>query len=460
MPELKLPFQSYETRAPRAGVSRLVNCRVEKGPEKGAVILYGSEGITNKLTLAKSPQRGSIVFQDKLYVVAGTSLYSVSSAGVATNHGTIPGSGYCPMAENGAQLVIVTNPDAYVFAGGTISQITDVDFTSRGAIDCVFADNFILFIEPDSGRFFGSELGEATAYDALDFATAESYPDGLVGLSADHGQVFLAGKTSCELWDNIGGSGFPFSRNFNGVIEQGCSAGRSIVKADQTIFWLDDERIFRRLDGVTPVRVSQHGVEQAWNEYDTISDAESFSFTIDGHINIAINSPTEAKTWIYDITSKQWHERESYGKTRWRVQWAESVYDRIWCGDFDTGKVGILDPDVYEEHGDNLIASWTYPSIFSEGDTAFHNRLDIVAEVGIGNASVADPVVMVEASDDGGKTFDFLPDGDLGALGEYRTKTTWWRLGSSDDRVYRGSIADPVRRAIISTVTDVERGTL
>ena len=67
---------------------------------------------------------------------------------------------------------------------------------------------------------------------------------------------------------------------------------------------------------------------------------------------------------------------------------------------------------------------------------------------------------MMEVSDDGGKTYDFLSDGDLGAIGEWRTKTTWHRLGSSDDRVYRGSIADKVRRAIISTVVDVERGTL
>lgn len=460
MPELPLPVHSYQTRAPRAGVSRLVNCRIEEGREKGPLILYGSEGITNKLTLAKFPQRGSIVFQNKLFVVGGNTLYEISSAGGATSRGTIPGTGFCPMSENGAQLVIVTEPDAYVWNGSTLAQITDPDFTARGALDSTFVDNFILFIEPNSGRFFGSELGDATAYDALDFATAETYPDNLVGLTADHGQVFLAGKTSCELWDNIGGSGFPFGRNFNGVIEQGCSAGRSIVKADQTVFWLDDELIFRRLDGVTPIRVSQHGVEQMWGGYATIDDAEAFAFTIDGHINIAINFPTEEATWIVDLTTNQWHERESKNSTRWRTRWAQKAYGKIWCGDQDTGKVGILDPEVFDEHGDVMISKWTYPSVYSDGDTAFHNRLEIIAEVGVGNADDLDPKIMMEVSDDGGKTFDFLPDTDLGAMGKYRTKVTWWRLGSSDDRVYRGSIADKVRRAIISTVLDVERGTL
>ena len=364
------------------------------------------------------------------------------------------------MSENGAQLAITNEPDTYVWDGAALAQITDPDFIARGAIDSTFVDNFILFIEPNSGRFFGSELGDVTSIDALDFATAESYPDDLVGLTADHGQVFLAGGKSCELWDNVGGSGFPFARNFNGVIEQGCAAGRSIVKADQTVFWLDDERIYRRLDGVTPLRVSQHGVEQVWQGYATVSDAEAFPFSLDGHINIVINFPTQEATWVLDLTTKQWHERESLNSSRWRVGWTEKVYGNVWCGDFDTGKIGILDPDVFDEHGDTMASKWTYPSVFSNGDTAFHNRLDVIAEVGIGNAAVPDPKIMMEVSDDGGKTFDFLPDADLGALGEYRTKTTWWRLGSSDDRVYRGSISDAVRRAVLSTVLDVERGTL
>lgn len=459
MPELPLPVSTYQTRAPRAGVSRLVNCRIEPTTEKNVNTLFGTEGLSAFSTLALFPQRGAHIFKNQLHVVGGNTLYRINNAGTATVLGTIPGTGHCPMAENGAQLVIVTEPEAYVW-DGALAQITDPDFTARGALDVTFVDNFLLFIEPNSGRFFGSELGSATDYDALDFATAETYPDDLVGIDADHGQVFLAGRISCELWDNVGGSGFPFARNFNGVIEQGCSAGRSLVKADQTIFWLDDVRIFRRLDGVTPIRVSQHGVEQVWEGYATVSDAESSTYTIDGHINIVINFPTEEATWKYDITTKQWHELESFGKTRWRGKWALHVYDSVYAGDFDTGKIGKLDPDVFNEHGDALIMKWTYPTVFADGDTAFHTRLEVIAEVGVGNATDPSPLIMMEVSDDGGKTFDFLPDGDLGALGTYRTKTTWWRLGSSDDRVYQGSISDQVRRAIMKTVLDVERGIL
>jgi hypothetical protein len=46
----------------------------------------------------------------------------------------------------------------------------------------------------------------------------------------------------------------------------------------------------------------------------------------------------------------------------------------------------------------------------------------------------------------------------MGKIGKYRTRVIWTRLGSSDDRVYRQSISDPVRRAILDTQLEVEGG--
>lgn len=454
---LPLPFTSYETRAPRGGVQRLVNCYPEKGQKKDEIILYGDPGITTEATLPKYPQRGAIKFQGVLHVVAGNTLYRVSSGGNYAALGTIPGTGYTPMAENGAQLVVVAEPDAYVLSGGTLAQITDDDFTARGARDCVFLDNYILFVEPGSGRFFGSALGDATDYDSLDFATAEAYPDIINGIDADHGQIFLAGPDSCEIWDNVGGSGFPFARNFNGVVEQGCAAGRSIVKADQTVFWIDNIGMARRLDGITPVRVSTHGVEQAWSEYATLEDAEGFSLTFDGHIWVVFHFPTADRTWVYDVTSSQWHEKESWNRNSWRVAWAINVYGGVWCGDRDSGKIGKLDPDVYTEFSDTMVSTWTYPSVWAEKKTAFHREMELIMETGVGGINV-DPQVMMEVSDDGGQTWHFLPNRGYGKQGNYRTVVTWSRLGSSPDRVYRGSISDNYRRAILGTFLDVAQG--
>ena len=446
-----LPFASYETRYRRGGVMRLVNCYAEQGQEKGQIYLQGAPGLKLQATLPKTPQRNAFVFQEKLYVVAGDTLYLVEETGAFQAIGMIPGDGYTPMAQNGAQLVIVNTPDAYIYDGTTFEQITDPDFVARGALDVVFAGNYFLFVEPDSGRFFGSELGDGKSYDPLDFATAENSPDNLVGIAADHGDVFLAGKTTCEIWGNVGGSGFPWSKRFNGVVEQGCGAGASIVTADQTLFWIDETRIARRLDGVTPIRVSQHGVEAAWQGYSTIADAEGYSYTQDGHIFIVWQFPTEKKTWVYDATTRQWHERESYPDVQHRSRWFINVYGKVMTGDRLTGNLGDVDPESFDEYGDPLVMTWTYPAIYAEDRRAIHHQLDIVAETGVGAAGAVDPQLMLQVSDDGGKVFDAVPPQALGKVGEYKTNVTWYGLGSSPDRVYRGSISDPVRRAVYQT---------
>ena len=450
---IPLPFTSYQTRARRSGVQRLVNCHPEKGQQKGEITLYGDPGIATKLTLATSAQRGAIEFQKELHVVSGTSLYRVSSDGTQKRLGTIPGGGHVVMAENGAQLGILADFSLYVWNGSTVSKVTDTNF--RAAVDMVFIDNYILLIEHQSGRFFGSDLGDMTSYDALNFATAESYPDDLIGVSADHGQAFLAGRRSCELWDNVGGSGFPFAKNFNGTIEQGCGAAQSIVKADQTLFWIDDVGMARRLDGVTPVRVSQHGVEQAWSEYSTLEDAIGYSYICDGHIYVLWTFPTAKRTWVYDVTTKQWNEKESYGRTRWRAHWAMNIYGGVWVGDEDTGKIGAIDPKIGTEFDDRLVMSWTYPSVYAEKKLAFHRELEVILEGGVGTD---EPEIMMEVSDDGGRTFEFLPDRMFGKVGNYRDKVTWTELGSSEDRVYRGAISSPVQRAVHSTFLNWEQG--
>jgi hypothetical protein len=459
MTSIQLPAHSYRSRAPRAGVQRLVNCYPRQGEQKGAVHIFGSPGISAFGTAGDGPQRGAIIFQERLHVLSGPNLYRIAQNGSATFLGSIPGTGDAPMAENGSELVILSGGQGYVY-DGSIQAITDPDF--RDASDCVFSDNFILFVEQSSGRFFSSDLLNAESYDSLNFATAESNPDELVGIEADHGQVFLAGRRSCEIWENRGGSGFPFARTFNGVIEIGCGAGKSISKGDNVLFFIDNTRIARMLEGVKPVRISQHGVEQAWANYSTIEDAEGQIYTLDGHLCWVLNFPTAEATWVYDLTTQEWYELESYGSTMWRVKWIQHCYGKILCGDRESGLIGEIDPDVFSEWGDPIVASWTYPAIYGEGRQAAHHRLQTILETGVGlqSGQGSDPRIMLEISDDGGRTFDHAPTRSMGAIGKYRTQVVWDRLGSSDDRVYRQSISDPVRRAILDTQLEVTGGRL
>lgn len=427
---------------------------------KAPVSLFASPGVRAFATPATGKGRGLHIRGNNLYALAGKTYYQVNTAtGVCTRLATLPGVNRAYFSANTTQSVIVSDAVGYVETGGVVTAITDPDFLIRHVGPCAFLDNYTLFIDIGSQEFIGSALGDATAYDALDFASAEGAPDGLVGLAVDHRQALLLGKESGELWYNSGQQGFPFERNSGGFIEQGCIATRSIVKADNSVYWLANDLTVRRLSGDTGIRVSHHGMEEALRGYANPSDCEALSYTHEGHICVAMNFIADNATWVYDITTQEWHERDSFPAQVWRGCDAVSLNGVTYVQDRTTGAVGVLDATCPTEWGDTIRREWTYGSVYRNGLRCFHSELYTVMQVGIGDSSGSDPQILLQASDDGGVTFETISSESLGKWGRRRTKVQTNRLGASRDRVYRRVITDPVQVRVYDTQLDYTVGT-
>jgi hypothetical protein len=387
-----------------------------------------------------------------LYCVVGQTLYSVNSAGVATSLGSVLGSGICWMTDNGTQLVVGTDSGRwYVYDSDGLTQIEDADFISRGARSAWFVDNYISFVEPDSGRWFISDLADAESYDALDFATAEGHPDHLITHAVDHREVLLIGEKTSEIFYNSGASGMPFERSPNGFIEIGGAANQGVCKADNSVFWLANDRTVRRLAGQTPQKVSQFGVDEMIRGFSEVSTCYSFSYTFNGHI-MAVFRFDDA-CFVYDITTGEWHERQSHGYDTWNVSGSAEAYGRVFIQNSLTGAVGYMDSETYTEWGGIQRASWTYQPVYKEHDQVGHSSLEIVCETGVGlvTGQGSDPTLTLEISNDGGRTWWTMPTRSIGAQGKYKVRAIWHALGQSRDRVYRCSISDPVALTVFDT---------
>lgn len=443
-----LPFHSYRLRSRKAAQTRLLNCYAIQAPPEGRspTMIQGMAGIRSFSTITPSPQRAAINFDGTLYSVAGGTFYRVNSAGTATSMGTVTGTGNVDIAKNTSQVAILIEPDLWVFNGTTLTQVTDADFTSRGAKRMAVLDNYGGFVEPDSGRFFICDLNDFTVYDSLDFATAEGVPDNLLSIESNNRQFVLFGEESIELWDNVGGSGFPFERIPNGFVECGCGAPYATCSADTTVYWLDQDRIARRLEGNIPRRISHDGVEQQWQSYASIEDAVAYSCVHDGHTFVVFRFPDAGATWVYDINTQEWHERESYGYDHWRAAWVVKCYGKTLVGDTESGNIGEIHSTTYTEWGNELSREATTGAVYAKSDWAFHDRLEIDMEVGQGTETGqgSNPVVMLEISNDGGVNFRALPSRSIGTTGQTRKRVHWDGLGRSRERVYRFRVTDPV----------------
>jgi hypothetical protein len=462
---IQFGINSYKSQSLPVSAQRCVNMYVEKQPAdaKSNVVLFGHPGIVDFATCGSGPVRGARKMGGVLYVVSGQRLYSVTSGGVATDiGGSISGTSPVSMDDNGSQLTIVNGTNGYLYSAVLgFTLITDTDFNAAETVQ--FFDQRFYFDWKNTNKFFGSDLLDGTSYNALVFASAESRPDNVKALVLNKQILLVFGDSTIEPWQDVGAANMPLERVPGIVIERGLAAPHATAKEDNTVFFQGEERRFYRLDGLTPVGVSTPALDAEWQNYSTVSDTFCFSYPWAGHKFVVVNFVTANKTFVYDVSTGYWHERESWdinGRSlgRWRANCHVSCYDKELVGDAYSGKLGYLSASTYEEFGTTTQALVTSPPIHDQDQKRlFVSRLqlDIEAGVGITSGQGSDPQWMLRSSKDGGRTYTNLQKWrSAGAIGNYRTRLRWLRLGQARERVFELTCSDPVKRTIIAASGD------
>lgn len=459
---------SYKSQSLPISAQRLVNAFAEREPPdaKTQVAVFASPGMTLFATCGIGPIRGMHVMSGVLYVVSGPDLYSVSSTGAVTVlGGAVSGTNTVCMTDNGTQLLIVNGAKGYIYSEADGFQvITDTNF--HAATSATFFDNYFVLSWDGTNKFFISNSLDGTTYSGTDFASAEVAPDFVLSVVNQQENLLIFGGTTIETWYDAGTVNFPFQRIDGGTVERGCAAALTPVKEDNSVFFLGDDRVFYRLDGTIPRRISTHAIEDAWQSYGNVSDAYCFSYTFEGHKFIVLTFVSANATWKYDISTGLWHERvswdmnnNSYG--RWRGSCAAEVYNQILIGDAYTGNIGYLDAANFTEFGNTMQALMIGPVMHSARKRVFHSLFELDMETGVGTTvnPGADPQAMLDWSDDSGRSF-CRPQRwtSLGKIGAYTQRLRWTRNGQSRQRMYRLTISDPVRRTVIAANVDISVG--
>ena len=457
---------TYVTRSVNAADARMVNMFPEVIPEGGKEpgFLMRAPGLRKLTEVGAGPIRGLWQLGGYLYVVSGNTLYKVSSTYTATALGTIANTGPVSMADNGTQIFIAANPQGYIYNTSTLvfAQITDPDFP--GAVNVGYLDGYFVFNEPNSQKFWVTQLLDGTSVDPLDFASAEGSPDGVVGLIVDHREIWLLGTNSVEVWYNAGLLDFPLQRIQGAFNEIGCVAPYSIAKMDNGIFWLGQDArgqgIVYRANGYTGQRISTHAVEWQIQQYGNLSDAIAYTYQQDGHSFYVLIFPSANTTWVYDVATQAWHERAGFANgefTRHRSNCQVFFNNEIIVGDYENANIYAFDLDDYSDNGSiqKWLRSWRALPTGQNNlkRTAQHGmQLDCETGVGLNDGQGSDPQVMLRWSDDGGHTWSNEHWTSIGKIGQYGKRALWRRLGMTQkirDRVYEISMTDPVKIAIM-----------
>ncbi len=445
----------FQNKSPNVTSQTRVNLYLEFVPEgeKIKVAAYGTPGLELFVDFGSTPVRAHYPVGNYNYVVHRGTLWEVNNAGTKTSRGSLlTTSGRCSMSDNGAQVMIVDGTYGYIYtiATTTLAQITDGDFPANPTT-VTFEGGYFL-VSSDNGRFYKSSLYDGTVWDALDYATAESNPDGLIRVEQDHGDVVLFGDVTVEFWGNTGALDFPYSRIAGANVEWGLAARWSVTKFDNTLMFLGKNRMGEvqvvRLNGYQPQRVSTHELENIFNS-GTNSDATGLSYLVDGHPMYQINFPTLLRSFLYDGSTNAWSELKSSG-SRHLAEIGSNFLSSKYVSDHATGKIYKLRNDVYTDNGASIVRELTGRHFERNMDWFTVNQfiLDMEAGVGLDAGQGSNPQVMLQYSTDNGHTWSEELWTTAGAIGTYTTRAEWWRLGRGRDFVFRVRISDPIKVVI------------
>lgn len=423
-------------------------------PQGGALnerALLDRPGLTKFATLS-GPHRGAIDFNGVYITLNGTTLSSVASDGTATTLGTVTGSGPVSMAKNDDFVVIVTNlGDGFYYNGSTVTQITDTDYTDIKAKTVCFVDGYFVFSRFDGTQFFLSAINDPSSFDALDRSTAEERPDPIVACFVYNNLLHVAGTETTEKYNNRGGVNFPFQRINQASSSVGCYSRFTPIEFNNTYCWIgagkNEGAQIQMLSGGQPQVISTPAIDTELQKFEDgeLDQAISMVWQQNGQSIIAFTIASDRitdRTFCFNSTSGEWFELKS-GTSAFRGRSVVRIYNKLLVGD-DSSQVGYFDSSARTDYGNAIFREKASQPFLSQTAAEFRiGKIEAWFEAGTGSASVS-PQLMMDFSDDLGKTWQTETWRGIGEQGQYGVRAKWRKQGLvTRNRVYRFKASDP-----------------
>ena len=450
------PLSSQETR-------NFYHEVVESGKDQYVIKSFPGQKLLGTAAVSGA-DRGQHQMLEVAYRVVGNTLYEVSRVGVHTSKGAIPGAERCIFADDGVNMFIVADGIVSQYSNSTNLVTTVTDSSIVGAQSVAFINNQFAYTFPLLTVF--SDVGDGSSASSLNAVGAESNPDDLVRDYTFDQILYRFGKRSCPNWYNSGVGTPPFDRIEGQIINIGLGAIHSVATTRDFVYWLgSDNQIYRARGGQEQV-ISTAAISGAIQSYPSSADAYGAVFTIDNKTMFVITFPSANRTWCLteELGVNGWFEL-SKGITDgpYNAGSILEVYNEVLVGDSSNGQLYELDFDTYDQAGETwrrrrVLGSINGDTLGQKGKRVQMSRFELIMEMGTGliTGQGEDPKIMIEASYDGGKSWDTGTWMRVGRLGETNIRAEWFNMKSFYDLIIRITTSDPVAYNIYSGAIDLK----
>lgn len=450
MTQIPIPLRSNPGAYKLQGEPRLINCYPQSEGEelRAETVLIPSPGMKRfQSTDTEYPCRGMLYIEedDRLYVAAGYSIWSIQENGTKTKLVMIPGPGYVYFARNDAtnpQCVCVARNRAFIMQGGA-AVYKRYHFIPSGV---TFCGGYFVFWE-DTGRFWVSEL-RGTEVDGLSFATAEADPDGLVKAHGSLNTLYLIGKRTIEVW-GITGADFPFSRIGGAHLRFGSESPHTVADFANGVALVANDNVVYLINGYNYQRISSNEVTRLIEQEPDKASIVAFTYRR-GPNKFYVLQGT-GWTREYNAATGTWSDRRTGPVKQFDSLFHVEAWGKDIFGSRSLGVFSEIDVNANTENGAELVWGFDTSVFHAYPRKLTFDRIDMDFETGVGDLdTTVDPLVMLSWSDDNGRTVKELRHLPLGKQGEYGRRVRSGRLGRASEkgRMFSVRISDPVFRGL------------
>lgn len=379
--------------------------------------------------------RGGFNWNGVLYRVMGTKLVMVGAGGALTVLGDVGAGGQVTMDNGFDCLAIWSGGRLYYWDGTSLTQVTDADLGT--VIDGRWIAGY--FLSTDGEFLIVTELNDRYAVDPLKYGSVESDPDPIKAVDELRNEAYALGRYTIEVFENVGGTGFPFQRIEGAQVSKGVIGTHAYSQFAGTFAFLGSGRneapaVYLMAPGDAK-KISTAEIDQQLLSYteEQLAAAVVEAKVDKGHEWLMIHLPDVC--WVYDLAATKaaqepvWFSLDSglMEPAAYRARGLVWCYDRWLAGD-PTGAAVVAFSDSDMDHFGARIG-WDFGGqvVYNGGRGAVFHNLELVAlpgRVALG----ADPVIWTSYSLDG-ETWSQERPCAAGKQGERLKRIAWRKQG-------------------------------
>jgi len=331
---------------------RLVNYSLRPSNAMSEAVLIGRSGLKEVVEFG-APVLALDSVGDTIYAVANERLWKVRR-NIRYDLGALNNASSASLARSDNEVAVVMGGAYFVWNknNGSMQSVDTGDVEIPRSV--AYQDGYFIVAGEGQGRkdiITVSALDDGTTFTGLNFNTASYSSDKIVSVISDHGELWLHGTDTTEIFYNGGGSGFPFVRVNGAAIETGCQNGATVAKADNSVFWVGHNNVAYRSSGSTPAVISTREIEE---RIKTDGAKGGFVYLDRGHYFYCI--VTNGQTLAFDLTTNLWSERTTGLKDGAWVATCSALADGKQYLGTSTGYLCLVDEETYSDMGDYIAA--------------------------------------------------------------------------------------------------------